>query len=393
MLERLTPAPPDKIIRLMTMFRDDPRPDRIDLGIGVYRNRDGVTPIMRAVRVAEELLHQRQTTKSYVGLAGDASFCDGMAGLVIDNAADRRRLRVAQTPGGAGALSILARLANQANPGARVWIPDPTWVNHAGLLAAEGLKVKTYPFVPAPDGRVAIDPIMDILCKVEKDDLVLLHGCCHNPTGARIDGACWRSIAQSFARTGAVPFIDFAYQGFGQGLDADAAGVRLLAGSVPEMMVAASCSKNFGVYRDRVGCAMLLCESSPGADAAFSRLLSISRLAYSMPPDHGAACVGLILADPALNKEWRAELDEMRERIAGLRMAIASAFARAGKPHYDFLASQEGMFSTLPLTPPEVELLRTRHGIYAVADGRINVAGLREDQVARFVLAATSVLE
>lgn len=393
MFETLTVAPPDKIIALMGQFREDPRPGKIDLGVGVYKDAKGSTPIMAAVREAEKLLYERQSTKTYVGMAGDPLFNAAMIGLVFGKDADRERIRAAQAPGGSGALRILAELIARAKPGATVWLSDPTWPNHVPLVRAAGVTTKEYPYFDAATGMVRFDAMVEALKKAAPGDIVLLHGCCHNPTGANLDHAQWEAVADLLVSRGLFPFVDLAYQGFGDGLEEDAYGVRLLASRVPEMAVAASCSKNFAVYRDRVGTAFLLGKGSAEADIAYSQLLSVARGIYSMPPDHAAAAVRIILEDKSLTASWKEELETMRRRMVSLREGFADALRRqSNSDRFDFIARHRGMFSRIGATPQQVEKLRSEHGVYMVGDSRINVAGLPEDRLDTLAASIISVM-
>jgi len=393
MFETLTAAPPDKIIALMGQFREDPRPGKIDLGVGVYKDAKGGTPIMAAVRTAEKLLYERQSTKTYVGMAGDMLFNAAMIGLVFGKDADRARIRAAQAPGGSGALRILAELIARAKPGATVWLSDPTWPNHVPLIRAAGVTTRDYPYFDATTGMVRFDAMMDALKKATPGDIVLLHGCCHNPTGANLDHGQWEAVADLLVSRGLFPFVDLAYQGFGDGLEEDAFGVRLLASRVPEMAVAASCSKNFAVYRDRVGTAFLLGKGSAEADIAYSQLLSVARGMYSMPPDHAAAAIRIILEDKDLTASWKEELETMRRRMVSLREGFADALRRqSNSDRFDFIARHRGMFSRIGATPAQVEKLRAEHGVYMVGDSRINVAGLPEDRLDTLAASIISVM-
>jgi aromatic-amino-acid transaminase len=393
MFETLTAAPPDKIIALMGRFREDPRPGKIDLGVGVYKDAKGGTPIMAAVRAAEKLLYERQSTKTYVGMAGDTLFNAAMIGLVFGEDADRARIRAAQAPGGSGALRILAELIARAKPGATVWLSDPTWPNHVPLIRAAGVTTKEYPYFDATTGMVRFDAMMDALKKAAPGDIVLLHGCCHNPTGANLDHGQWEAVADILVSRGLFPFVDLAYQGFGDGIEEDAYGVRLLASRVPEMAVAASCSKNFAVYRDRVGTAFILGKGSAEADIAYSQLLSVARGMYSMPPDHAAAAIRIILEDKGLTASWKEELESMRRRMVSLREGFADALHRqSNSDRFDFIARHRGMFSRIGATPAQVERLRAEHGVYTVGDSRINVAGLPEDRLDTLAASIISVM-
>lgn len=394
MFETLQPAPPDKILALIGAFRDDPRAEKVDLGVGVYKDPQGRTPVMRAIRAAEKRLFDEQSSKAYLGLAGDAGFNAAMIRLAFGADADTARLRAAQAPGGSGALRLVAELLRRARPDATVWISDPSWPNHVPLIGSAGLKTAAYPYFDAATGSVRFGAMMEALRGARAGDVVLLHGCCHNPTGANLTPAEWRELAALLAAKQLFPFVDIAYQGFGDGLDADAAGLRLLAATVPEMAVASSCSKNFSVYRDRVGAAMLLGRTPAEADAALSQLLAVARGIYSMPPDHGAAAVRIVLADAELRADWESELEEIRRRMIRLREGFADALRRqSNSDRFDFVARHRGMFSRLGLTPEQVRRLREQHAVYMVDDSRINVAGLPEDRLEELAKAVVSVLD
>ncbi|RTM06868.1 MAG: aspartate/tyrosine/aromatic aminotransferase [Hyphomicrobiales bacterium] len=394
MFETLQPAPADKILALIGLYRNDPRPGKVDLGVGVYKDIDGKTPVMRAVREAEKRLLASQDTKTYLGLAGDTGFNAAMIKLAFGDKADHSRIRAAQAPGGSGALRLVAELLQRTRPGATVWLSDPTWPNHPPVMRAAGLQVRDYPYFDAASGSVRFDEMLAALKTANSGDVVLLHGCCHNPTGANLDAAQWAKVADVLLERGLLPFVDIAYQGFGEGLDADAAGLRLLADRVPEMVVASSCSKNFAVYRDRVGAAMILAKDGAQADVAMSQMLAAARALYSMPPDHGAAAVRMVLEDTDLRKDWETELEGMRLRMLRLRVALAETLRRqSNSDRFDFVASHRGMFSRLGLTEAQVERLRTEHAVYMVGDSRINVAGLPEDGMDDLAKAIVSVLD
>ena len=393
MFETLTAAPPDKILNLSVLYRNDPRPEKMDLGVGVYKDSSGATVIMKAVREAEKRLYDSQTTKTYLGMGGDEGFNKAMLNLVFGDAAEPARLFACQTAGGTGALRTLAELLAKARPDTTVWLSDPTWANHTPILKAAHLKTATYPYFDAASGTVKFEAMLDGLKAARPGDIVLLHGCCHNPTGANLTLDQWAKVADLLVERGLFPFVDLAYQGFGDGLDDDAAPVRLLAGRAPEMAVAASCSKNFSVYRDRVGTAMLLCKDAESVKIAGSQALMMTRVMYSMPPDHGAAAVRLILEDEALTANWKAELEEMRLRMLNLRKGFAEALRRhSNSDRFDFIAEHRGMFSRLGLTEAQVDRLREEHGIYMVGDSRFNVAGLKEDRLEDLAKAVVSVL-
>lgn len=387
LFDALDSPPPDRILSLMALAREDTRPGKLDLSVGVYRDASGRTPILRSVREAERRLYATEATKSYVGPGGDPAFTAAIARLVFGEPT-APRLRGVQTPGGGGALRILAGLVARARPRATVWLPEPTWVNHESILCDAGLQLRHYPYFDAATGDVAFDAMMAALGTAAPGDAVLLHGCCHNPSGADLSAAQWQALADAIQHRGLVPFVDFAYQGFGEGLVEDAQGVRLLAARLPELALAYSCSKNFGIYRERAGCAFLIAESATRVEAALGQLTVCARIAYSMPPDHGASIVRLILADPDLAREWRGELESMRATVVALRARLADELRlRTDSDHYEFLRRHRGMFSLIGASAGQAERLRREHGIYIVADGRINIAGLRADQVGAFVSA------
>jgi aspartate/tyrosine/aromatic aminotransferase len=392
MFETLETAPPDAIYAVMAAVRADPRPGKIDLSIGVYHDRERRSPIMRAVREAERRLLETEETKSYLDLAGHDLFNAGMTALAFGDAA-RERIRAVQTPGGTGAVRVLAELVKRARPDARMWLSGPTWPNHPAIMRAVGLETRSYPYFDPSTNEVQAAAMLGALAQAGPGDVVLLHGCCHNPTGAELMPEHWDAIADLAVAQGFLPFIDFAYQGFGDGLEQDALGVRRLAAKVPEMVVAASCSKNFGLYRDRVGCAFVLGASPERADVMLGQLLGVARANYSSPPAHGAAIVGAILDDAALRAEWRAELDDMRSHMQGLRRVLAASLrARSNGDRFDFIARHRGMFSLIGATGEQVARLRDEHAVYMVGAGRINIAGLPEAEVDRFADALIAVL-
>lgn len=393
MFETLTAAAPDKIIALIGMFKDDPRPNKVDLGVGVYKDPEGRTPIMRAIREAEQRLFSEQTTKTYLGMAGDLAFNAAIIKLAFGEAADMSRLRAAQAPGGSGALRVLAELLHRSRPTATVWLSDPTWPNHVPIIQAAGFKTKSYPYFDAATGGVRFDEMLAALRGAEAGDIVLLHGCCHNPTGANLTGAQWRQVAALLLERQLFAFVDLAYLGFGDGIEADAEGLRILAAQLPELAVAQSCSKNFSVYRDRVGAAIIMARDAGQADITASQLNSVARAMYSMPPDHGAAAVRIVMADAGLRADWEAELNDVRARMIRLREGLAAALRkRTNSDRFDFVAQHRGMFSRLGLTVDQVKRLREEHAIYMVDDSRINVAGLPEDGLEDLAEAIISVL-
>jgi len=382
MFETLTKAPGDKILALMGEYAADPRPTKIDLGVGVYKDEQGVTAIMSAVRKAEERILKAEKTKTYLGIAGNKGFGAAVLDLALADSVDRSRVRIAQAPGGTGSLWVLMQLINRARPGATVWVSDPTWPNHNPIAENSGLTVKKYPYFDAETRGVKFAEMLATLDGLSKDDVVLLHGCCHNPTGANLTNAQWDQVAASLARTGALPFIDLAYLGFGDGLREDAYGTRKVIASVPEALIAFSGSKNFGLYRERIGAAILIAKDAAEADTANSQLLNIIRGAYSQPPDHGAEIIRVILEDAELRAEWETELNAMRNRMIGLREKLSEAIRqRSNATDFDFVAGHRGMFSLLGLPNAVVEHLKTANGVYMIGDSRINVAGIPEDRI------------
>jgi aromatic-amino-acid transaminase len=392
MLETLDHQPTDKIIELIALFAADPREGKIDLGVGVYKDAEGRTPVMRAVKTAEARLHATQSTKSYVGLLGDLAFVEAMAALALGPDRPRARLCGAQTPGGTGAIRQLSELVRRANPAATVWLPEPTWPNHPAILAHLGIAQRGYRYFDPATRQVDVAGMMADLAGMAAGDVLLLHGCCHNPTGANLALDDWRALADLASARGAVPLVDLAYQGFGDGLELDVAGLRAMADRVPELLLAASCSKNFGLYRDRVGVALALCRSEDEAARTRANLAALNRLNYSFPPDHGAKVVETILADPELRADWAAELEAMRVRMLELRRGLAEALRRAANSdRFDFIAAHRGMFSLIGASPEQVRRLRDEHGVYMVADSRINVAGLPAQELDRLAAAIVAV--
>ena len=382
MFEALPEPKVDAILALMTAFRADTREDKLDLGVGVYKDSDGKTPVMRAVKSAEKRLIDSQDTKAYVGPLGSGPFCTAMIKQVFGEDADMSRLRAAQSVGGSGALRVLADLLKKGRPDAALWLSDPTWPNHIPLLSAAGYELKTYPYYNTATGEVDFDKLIAALNTASPSDIVVLHGCCHNPTGADLNLDQWQKVIDVLLAKELFPLVDLAYQGFGDGLEEDAAAVRLMASRLPEMVVAASCSKNLGLYRERVGAAILLAKDEAEASRAHGLLGSVIRSNYSMPPDHGANSTEIVMSDNGLNEDWREELESMRVRMLRLRQAFSDALRkRSNSDRFDYIARQKGMFSRLPLNKEQLETLRSEHGIYIVGDGRINVAGLPEDKL------------
>jgi aspartate aminotransferase len=395
-LEHLDRLPPDPILGVMAAFRADPDPRKVDLGVGVFRDDAGETPVMRAVREAERELLARQTTKTYVAAAGNAGFNEAMERLVLGQghaALTSGRLRTIQAPGGCGALRLGAELILRAAPDTVVHVSTPTWANHVPLLSNCGLKLERYPYFDPATGDVAFDAMLRALDRLPPRAVVLLHASCHNPTGADLEDAQWRELLGVVRRRSLLPFIDIAYQGLGRGAAEDAYGARLFCTELPEVLVAVSCSKNFGLYRERTGALHVLSATPAAADAAISQLMRIARGLYSMPPDHGAAIVHAILGDGRLRKAWEEELDAMRSRIQQLRAAAVQRLTVTcpGKD-FGYIARQRGMFSYLGVDVQAVRELRERHHVYMMDDSRINVAGLRMDNIGYFAQAVGQVV-
>jgi aspartate aminotransferase/aromatic-amino-acid transaminase len=393
MFETLQKATLDKIFVLMAEYAADPRDNKVDLGVGVYKDDKNNTPIMSAVRKAEQRMHDTAKTKTYKGVVGNKEFSAGVVKLVFDGKVHPDRIRCVNGPGGTGALSILMNVLSRARPGGKIWISDPSWPNHWPMAELVGLKPQSYPYFDPETRAVDFAGMMQTLDSLGPDDIVLLHGCCHNPTGANLTPAQWDEVAASLQRTGAFPLIDLAYLGFGDGLEADAYGVRKVVTSVPEAMVAFSASKNFGLYRERAGVAIGIARDAAGADIVSSQMQNVIRATISQPPDHGAEIVRIILEDPELTAEWKAELETMRNRMIRLRQKLAAAIReRSNSTDYDFIADHRGMFSLLGLPADVVTKLKLDDGIYMINDSRINVAGIPEDRVGELadaLLAAT----
>ncbi|EAP78374.1 aromatic amino acid transaminase [Roseovarius nubinhibens] len=380
MLSNLSQQPEDKILALMAQYRADPRDTKVDLGVGVYKDASGHTPIMRAVKAAEKRLWEEEQTKSYVALAGDPGFSDAMVSLVLGDAVARDAVAAAATPGGTGAVRQAFELIRMANPKARIFVPNPTWPNHLSILKYLGMETVTYRYFDSATGAVDFAGMQEDLAGLTAGDVVLLHGCCHNPTGANLTLPEWQAVIAVLNDKGAMPMIDIAYQGFGDGLDADAAATRLVAKSCPETLIAASCSKNFGIYRERTG--ILMAVSQGQTAVAQDNLNFLNRQNFSFPPDHGARLVTMILNDDALRADWQAELEEVRNGMLGLRESLADELRKlSGSDRFGFVAQHRGMFSRLGATPEQVAHMREHHGIYMVGDSRINIAGLNVKSV------------
>ncbi|MDQ3075376.1 MAG: aromatic amino acid transaminase, partial [Pseudomonadota bacterium] len=359
LIETLAAIESDSLLALIAMANADPRPDKIDVGVGVYRDGEGRTPILRAIKAAEQRLWNEQETKAYLGGRGDKRYTELLRPIVLGRHAGDARIVGLQTPGGCGALSLGFKLIEVARADARVLVGTPTWPNHIPVIGAARLEVAEYIFYDREKSAINFDAMMTRLDAAERGDVVLLHGCCHNPTGADLDDDQWAQVARMLSQRDLLPFVDIAYQGLGRGLEEDARGLHLLLDVCDEVIIAHSCDKNFGLYRDRVGSLWIKTANEKSSRVALDHVLQISREMWSMPPDHGAASVRIVLEDAELTAEWKAELGDMRERIARVRAKIAAA-----DPRLAYIAGQFGMFSMLPLTLEQVRALRTDHAIY-----------------------------
>lgn len=382
MFGTLKPQAPDKILALMGEFRADPRQGKIDLGVGVYKDPTGLTPVMRAVKEAERRIWEAETTKSYTALSGEPAYLEALSAMVLGGVRDSARTAMLSTVGGTGAIRQAFEMARMGNPDVTVHVSDPTWPNHVSMLKFMGLPFVEYRYFDSATRGVDFEGMKADLARAKKGDLVLLHGCCHNPTGANLTLEQWAEVVAILERTGAVPLVDLAYQGFGDGLDEDAAGTRLVVSSLPDALVAASCSKNFGIYRERAGLLMVQVADPAQRDLAQGALAFLGRQTYSFPPDHGARIVQTILEDGALAADWRAELEQVRLGMLSLRQQLAAELrSLTGSDRFDFIERHRGMFSRLGATPEQVQKIKDDNAIYLVGDSRLNIAGLNRDSV------------
>tara|TARA_R110002049_G_scaffold4601_5_gene32045 strand:+ start:71363 stop:72577 length:1215 start_codon:yes stop_codon:yes gene_type:complete len=388
-------AAPDAILGLTEAYVADPNPDKMNLAVGVYKDASGQTPILQCVKEAERRLVDSETTKGYLPIDGPADYRDHVRTLMFGDRIDASRIAVAQTPGGTGALRVAANfLLTQLAP-IKIWMPTPTWANHPAVFAAAALPSDSYRYLSADRTSLDLDGMLDDLKnKANAGDAVLLHACCHNPSGVDPSIQQWHEIADVVAQKGLLPVIDFAYQGFGSGLDEDAAGLHAVLDKSDEAIVCSSFSKNFGLYSERVGAISLVAGDSSSAQTALSQLKKVIRTNYSNPPRHGGAIVATVLSDPELTRQWHGELDEMRTRIATLRQTFVDTMKSTGAGHdFSFLLPQKGMFSFSGLNQMQVDELKNKHSIYIVGSGRINVAGMVEDRMERLCQAVAGVIE
>ena len=392
MLNQLTTIPADPLLSLMAQFRSDPRQDKIDLGVGIFKTEMGNTPVMRAVKGAERIIVETQESKAYVGLAGDTDFVAALQELTLGaSKVSANRIIGIQTPGSSAALRLAGDLIKRTNSDARLWIGKPCWANHIPIFESAGLKLEFYDHYSFEEMAIDHTSIFAALQTAEAGDFVLLQGCCHNPTGADYNRADWLALADLCIEKSLTPVIDIAYQGLGKGLDEDMENLRLMIERVPNAILTVSCSKNFGLYRDRVGAIYVLSETEAQSHAVRTNLFNIARTSYSMPPDHGAAIVKTILRDPALRFFWEEELNAMRTRILDIRSLLSAAWDHT-LLDLTGLTTDQGMFSILPLSSAQIDALRTDHGIYMAGNGRINLAGLKRADISRFTHSLKTVL-
>ncbi len=387
----------DPILGLMAAFREDTNPNKIDLGVGVYKDENGHTGILECVKTAESHRLENETTKTYMGMAGDLAYNARISELILGQGhqvLEQNRIRVVQAPGGTGALRVAAEFIKRCKADATIWVSTPTWANHLDLFSAAGLSVREYPYYDYQNHGLMFEDMLSGLQTAVEGDVVLFHACCHNPSGMDLNPGQWRAIAELAKENGFTPLIDIAYQGFGQGLDEDAFGVRLLAEELPELLICSSCSKNFGLYRERIGACSIVSERSELADIVFGVMQNTVRGIYSMPPAHGAAIVNTILSSTELTAQWHQELAQMRDRINGLRKLISDRLTEKGaRQDFGFIERQSGMFSFLGISAEQVEQLKKEYSIYMVGSSRMNVAGISQANIDYFAESVVKVLE
>lgn len=396
MFDVLPQLPADPILGLSAAFKADANPNKIDLGVGVYKDEDGRTPILNSVAKAQQILLEKEDSKVYIPPQGVQSFIDGMLELILGTELKgnlQERISAVQAPGGCGALRIISELIKRSNGDTTVWVSDPTWANHVPLIGNAGLKIETYPYFDKANAGINFEGMKECLKQVNKGDIVLLHGCCHNPTGADLTNEQWDQVLELAQEREFTPFVDIAYQGFGDGLNEDAYGVRLLCKNLPEVAIAASCSKNFGLYRERVGLAAIVTRSAESRQAVQTQIQAIARGIYSMPPSYGGALVDIILHDEELKAQWMNEVAEMRDRMQDLRSLLVTRLKEKGATKdFGFVQQQKGMFSFLCISPEQVIQVRKDYGIYFVESSRVNIAGISKNNVDYLAEALVSVL-
>lgn len=392
MLEKLQQQPPDKILSLMQTFKEDTRSDKLDLGIGVYKNENGQTPIINAVKKAEKILWEQEITKSYTKLSGDLDFQNVMKELIFSNCVPEDRISSAHTPGGTGAIRQAFELTRLASPTSRIWVSNPTWPNHISILKFLNIPFSEYVYFDKNTRELNFEGMIDSLKSANPGDIVLLHGCCHNPTGANLSNNQWEELQRFIVNNQLVPLIDLAYQGFGDGLDEDVYGVRLLAKKCKEFVLAASCSKNFGIYRERTGILFTISENKKIKNISSSTLAFLNRQNFSFPPDHGGKLVTLILKNEELRSSWVNELNEMRQNMLNIRRTLAAELKRLSQSNrFDFLEKHRGMFSLIGATKDQVAIMRNKHAIYMIDDSRINIAGINKHTLPKLAKAIVDV--
>jgi len=385
MFEAFEKLPDDPILGLTAAFAGDNNPRKVDLGVGVYRDPQGKTPVFAAVKKAEAVKLEKEASKTYTGIEGDPVFNEHIQTLILGTGhpalSDGRSCAIVG-PGGSGSLRVAAEVINSWKPGANVWVSRPSWPNHIPLIGTAGLTMNEYPYYDDAGHRIRTDEMLGQISKLGSNDVLLLHACCHNPTGADLDLNHWKEITRLAQKNGFIPFVDFAYQGLARGVDADAEGLRYLAAAVPEMLIAYSCSKNFGLYRDRVGALQIVTRNQASTEAVKSHMKSVARRLYSVPPAHGAIIVGMILADATLRQSWSSELDGMCQRINSMRQLFTEQMEKKGsKQDFSFVRSQYGMFSMLGLSVEQVQRLKKEYSVYMVNSSRVNIAGISEDNI------------
>ena len=392
MLEQLQQQPPDKILDLMQTFKEDTRANKLDLGIGVYKNENGQTPIINAVKKAEKILWEQETTKSYTKLTGDSDFQTVMKELIFSDCVSEDTISTAHTPGGTGAIRQAFELIRLASPNSKIWISNPTWPNHISILKFLNIPYSEYIYFDKKTCELNFDGMMESLKDTKPGDIILLHGCCHNPTGANLNNDQWKELQKFLCDNQLVPLIDLAYQGFGDGLDEDAYGVRLLAKKCKEVILAASCSKNFGIYRERTGILFTISENEKIKNISSSTLAFLNRQNFSFPPDHGGKLVTLILKNEELKSSWIKELNEMRLNMLDIRKSLAEELRKESRSNrFDFLETHRGMFSLLGATKDQVLNMREKHAIYMIEDSRVNIAGLNKKTLSKLARAIIDV--
>ncbi|GAA5315124.1 MAG: aspartate/tyrosine/aromatic aminotransferase [Candidatus Pelagadaptatus aseana] len=395
MFSELQPRPADPILGLSVKFAADSNPNKIDLGAGIYKDEHGKTPVLACVKAAEQFRVDNEESKAYLGSAGSAAFNTAMNTLMLGDhkVIAENRIRTLSTPGGTGALRIAGEFIKTCKPGATIWVSNPTWANHQGVFTAAGLQVKSYPYYDYENKCLDFDAMIEALKQVPADEAVLLHACCHNPSGMDLSREQWQQVAELAKEIGFLPVIDMAYQGFGEGLEEDAYGLRLMADTLDELIICSSCSKNFGLYRERIGAVSVIGKSAEQADIIGSIVPAVVRVNYSMPPAHGAAIVETVLNSDELTQQWYGELQEMRDRINGMRQLLVNKLAENGVTQdFSFITRQNGMFSFLGINPEQVQRLQDEHSIYIVGSSRISVAGISPDNVDYLAKSIASVL-